>query len=127
MQTCFFAISGVLPRAEAISAIKDSISKTYAKKGAEIVRLNLNAVDQTLAHLRVVEIPDRVLKEVAVEKPALKEPPAFVQRVLGKIMAGHGDELPVSALPVDGTFPTGTSRYEKRNLAAEVPVWDPDI
>jgi pyruvate-ferredoxin/flavodoxin oxidoreductase len=127
MQTCFFAISGVLPREQALEAIKDSIRKTYGKKGAEIVQMNLDAVDQTLAHLFEVRIPENVLERVPAANPNGHEPPAFVREVLGKMMAGHGDQLPVSAFPVDGTFPTGTSRWEKRNLAQEVPVWEPDI
>ncbi|MBV8378158.1 MAG: pyruvate:ferredoxin (flavodoxin) oxidoreductase [Verrucomicrobia bacterium] len=127
MQTCFFAISGVLAREEAIAAIKDSIHKTYAKKGAQIVQMNLNAIDHSLAHLFEVKIPSSVPERVAIEKPAVNGSPAFVREVLHKIIAGQGDQLPVSALPVDGTFPTGTSRWEKRNLAQEVPVWEPDI
>ncbi len=127
MQTCFFAISGVLPREEAISAIKESIRKNYGKKGPEIVQMNLNAVDQTLAHLFEVKIPDHVSTRAKVEQPPSNAAPAFVQDVLAKMIAGRGDELPVSALPVDGTFPTSTSRWEKRNLAQEVPVWDSDI
>jgi pyruvate-ferredoxin/flavodoxin oxidoreductase len=127
MQTCFFAISGVLPREQALEAIKDSIRKTYGKKGGEIVQMNLHAVEQTLAHLFEVQIPENVPEHVPVAKPVGHEPPLFVREVLGKMMAGHGDQLPVSAFPVDGTFPTGTSRWEKRNLAQEVPVWEPDI
>jgi pyruvate-ferredoxin/flavodoxin oxidoreductase len=127
MQTCFFAISGVLPREEAITAIKDSIRKSYGKKGPEIVQMNLNAVDQTLAHLFEVTIPDRLSPRTQIEQSALTESPAFVRDVLAKMIAGRGDELPVSALPVDGTFPTSTSRWEKRNLAQEVPVWDSEI
>jgi pyruvate-ferredoxin/flavodoxin oxidoreductase len=127
MQTCFFAISGVLPREQAITAIKDSIQKSYAKKGPEIVQMNLNAVDQTLAHLFQVTIPDQVTPRPPIERSVLAESPAFVRDVLAKMIAGRGDELPVSALPVDGTFPTSTSRWEKRNLAQEVPVWDSDI
>jgi pyruvate-ferredoxin/flavodoxin oxidoreductase len=127
MQTCFFAISGVLPREEAIAAIKDSIQKSYAKKGADIVQKNLNAVDQALAYLFEVKIPDQVSSRPEVEPAAVTKAPPFVRDVLGKMIAGRGDELPVSAMPVDGTFPTGTSRWEKRNLAMEVPVWDPDV
>jgi pyruvate-ferredoxin/flavodoxin oxidoreductase len=127
MQTCFFAISGVLPREEAITAIKDSIRKSYAKKGADIVQMNLNAVDQALTYLFEVKIPDQVSTRPEVEPPAVTKAPPFVRDVLGKMIAGRGDEVPVSALPVDGTFPTGTSRWEKRNLALEVPVWDSDV
>jgi pyruvate-ferredoxin/flavodoxin oxidoreductase len=127
MQTCFFAISGVLPRDEAITAIKDSIRKTYGKKGAEIVQMNLNAVDQALAQLFEVKIPKEVSPRPQLEPSQLAKAPPFVRDVLGKMIAGRGDEIPVSALPVDGTFPTGTSRWEKRNLTLEVPVWDPDV
>jgi pyruvate-ferredoxin/flavodoxin oxidoreductase len=127
MQTCFFAVSGVLPRDEAVEAIKESIRKAYGKKGAEIVRMNLDAVDQTLAHLFEVEIPDFISQHPYIEKTPFEQPPAFVRDVLSKMIAGRGDELPVSALPVDGAFPSGTSRWEKRNLAQEVPVWDSEI
>ena len=127
MQTCFFAISGVLPRDEAIAAIKDSIRKTYGKKGADVVQMNLNAVDQALAYLLEVKIPNKISPRPQAEPSPLTKAPSFVREVLGKMIAGRGDEIPVSALPVDGTFPTGTSRWEKRNLALEVPVWDPDI
>ncbi|MFY9988121.1 MAG: pyruvate:ferredoxin (flavodoxin) oxidoreductase, partial [Chthoniobacterales bacterium] len=127
MQTCFFAISGVLPSQEAMSAIKDSIRKTYGKKGADIVQTNLNAVDHTLTYLFEVHIPEEVTPRPELEPAAVTKAPPFIRDVLGKLIAGHGDEVPVSALPVDGTYPTGTARWEKRNLALEVPVWDPDI
>jgi pyruvate-ferredoxin/flavodoxin oxidoreductase len=127
MQTCFFAISGILPREQAISAIKESIRKTYEKKGTEIVQMNLNAVDQTLSHLIEVQIPDRVPPQLRVQPIPPNGRSPFVRDVLGKILAGCGDEIPVSAMPVDGTFPTGTSRLEKRNLAQEVPVWEGDL
>jgi pyruvate-ferredoxin/flavodoxin oxidoreductase len=127
MQTCFFAISGILPREQAISAIKESIRKTYEKKGTEIVQMNLNAVDQTLSHLIEVQIPDRVSPQPSVQPTPPNGRSAFLRDVLGKILVGRGDEIPVSAMPVDGTFPSGTSRLEKRNLAQEVPVWDEDL
>ena len=127
MQTCFFSISGVLPHDQAITAIKDSIRKTYAKKGEEIVQMNLAAVDQTLANLHEVRVPDRIASKIEIRKPVAGDAPLFVRDVLGLMIAGRGDCVPVSALPCDGSFPTGTSRWEKRNLAAEVPVWDPDV
>jgi pyruvate-ferredoxin/flavodoxin oxidoreductase len=127
MQTCFFAISGVLPPQEAIEAIKNSIHKTYAKKGDEIVQMNLRAVDQTLAHLYEVKVPDAVVPVPSGANGELKRAPEFVCNVLGEIMAGRGDHVPVSALPNDGTYPTGTTQFEKRNLATEVPVWDPAV
>jgi pyruvate-ferredoxin/flavodoxin oxidoreductase len=127
MQTCFFAISGVLPAKDAIEAIKNSIRKTYAKKGDEIVEMNLRAVDETLAHLCEVKLPNAVVPVACSLNGELKRAPEFVRDVLGEIMAGRGDRLPVSALPNDGTYPTGTARWERRNLASEVPVWDPKI
>ena len=127
MQTCFFSISGVLPREQAFAAIKDSIRNTYSKKGEEIVRMNLAAVDQTLAHLHEIKVPDRIGSKIEIRKPVASDAPQFVRDVLGPMIAGRGDCVPVSALPCDGSFPTGTSRWEKRNLAAEVPVWDPDV
>jgi pyruvate-ferredoxin/flavodoxin oxidoreductase len=127
MQTCFFAISGVLPAKDAIDAIKNSIRKTYAKKGDEIVQMNMRAVDQTLAHLYEVKVPEAVTSGSSGPNGELKRAPEFVRNVLGEIMAGRGDRVPVSALPNDGTYPTGTTQWEKRNLASEVPVWDPAV
>ncbi len=127
MQTCFFAISGVLPAQDAIDAIKNSIRKTYAKKGDEIVQMNLRAVDESLAHLYEVQVPDAVVPVDSGTNGELKRAPEFVRNVLGEIMAGRGDRVPVSALPNDGTYPTGTTQWEKRNLAGEVPVWDPQV
>jgi len=127
MQTCFFAVSGVLPRQEAIGHIKKSIEKSYGKKGQEIVRRNFAAVDHTLAHLYEVQVPERV--SAGVDRPPVvpDEAPDFVKRVTAVLMAGKGDLLPVSAFPVDGTWPTGTARWEKRTIAAEVPIWDPGV
>jgi pyruvate-ferredoxin/flavodoxin oxidoreductase len=127
MQTCFFAISGVLPRDEAIQAIKDSIKKTYGRKGEELVRKNWSAVDQALDNLHEIEVPGRVTSEVEMPPPVSTRAPEFVQDVLGEIIAGRGDDVPVSKLPVDGTFPTHTSQWEKRNVALEIPVWDPEV
>ncbi len=127
MQVCFFAISGVLPRDEAIAEIKHSIEKTYAKKGEEIVEMNLRAVDGTLSRLYEVQIPTAVSSQVQWISPVTAGAPEFVRNVLGEMIARRGDLLPVSAMPNDGTYPTGTAQYEKRNLAQEIPVWDPDI
>ena len=127
MQTCFFSVAGVLPRAEAIAAIKDSIKKAYGKKGEEIVKMNIAAVDTTLANLFEVKVPDHVESRVTIRPPVPAQAPAFVRNVLGPIAAGCGDRLPVSAMPCDGTFPTHTARWEKRNLATEVPVWDSQV
>ncbi|MHC1768971.1 MAG: pyruvate:ferredoxin (flavodoxin) oxidoreductase [Verrucomicrobiia bacterium] len=124
MQVCFFALSGVLKRDEAIEAIKYSIKKTYGKKGEEIVQMNLKAVDNTLEHLHEVPLPVQINGTGDFLPPVTETAPRFVKEVLGKIVAGFGDELPVSAFPCDGTFPTGTTQYEKRNLALDIPVWD---
>jgi pyruvate-ferredoxin/flavodoxin oxidoreductase len=124
MQTCFFAISGVLPREEAIAAIKKSIRDTYGKRGEAVVRKNFAAVDRALSHLQEVRVPDRVSSTFDMLPPVPAQAPAFVRDVLGTIVAGAGDTLPVSAMPMDGTFPTGTARWEKRNIAQEIPVWD---
>ncbi|MBI1851097.1 MAG: pyruvate:ferredoxin (flavodoxin) oxidoreductase [Planctomycetes bacterium] len=127
MQVCFFSASGVLPREEAIEAIKASIRKTYGKKGAEIVDMNIAAVDRTIEHLHEVTVPKSVDSRVEIRKPVPEEAPEFVRRVLGEIIAGRGDDLPVSALPADGTYPVGTARWERRNIAAEIPVWDTKV
>ncbi|MFQ5769235.1 MAG: pyruvate:ferredoxin (flavodoxin) oxidoreductase [bacterium] len=124
MQVCFFAISGVLPKDEAISAIKKSILETYGKKGEEIVQMNLNAVDSTLSHLFEVQIPENGYSKIEMPPPVSEKAPEFVSEVLGKIISGHGDELPVSVFPADGTYPTDSAKWEKRNLALEIPVWD---
>jgi pyruvate-ferredoxin/flavodoxin oxidoreductase len=127
MQTCFFAISGVLPREEAIVKIKESIKKTYGKRGEPVVRQNYAAVDAALAHLFEVEVPDFATSALELSPAVSKDAPAFVQQVTAEMMAGRGDALPVSAFPVDGTYPVGTSQWEKRNIALEVPVWEPDL
>ena len=126
MQTCFFAISGVLPRDQAISHIKETIKKTYGKRGEAVVQKNFAAVDSAVAHLHEVKVPGQVN---GVVNPGVvpDTAPEFVRNVLGKIIAGEGDSLPVSAMPVDGTFPTATTQYEKRNIALDVPVWDEKI
>ncbi|MBP1597658.1 MAG: nifJ [Acidobacteria bacterium] len=127
MQTCFFAISGVLPRDEAIESIKSSIKKTYGSKGEEVVRKNFLAVEQTLANLFEVKVPAQPTS--TFERPPIVAPeaPSFVHKVVAPIMAGQGDSLPVSAFPVDGTFPVGTCAWEKRNIALEIPCWDPEV
>jgi pyruvate-ferredoxin/flavodoxin oxidoreductase len=127
MQTCFFAISGVLPRDEAIQAIKDAIKKTYGGKGEDVVKKNWAAVDATLANLHEVEVPGRATSTVEMPPPVSPEAPEFVRNVLGEIIAGRGDQIPVSAMPNDGTFPTNTAQWEKRNVALEIPVWDEEL
>jgi pyruvate-ferredoxin/flavodoxin oxidoreductase len=126
MQVCFFALSGVLPREEAIEAIKYSIRKTYGKKGEEVVAMNMKAVDAALDHLYEVPVGDPN-GDPTPHKWVPDSAPPFVKDVLAKMMAREGDSLPVSALPADGTYPCGTTQYEKRNVAQEVPVWDPDV
>ncbi|MGO8837940.1 MAG: pyruvate:ferredoxin (flavodoxin) oxidoreductase [Limisphaerales bacterium] len=127
MQVCFFALSGVLPREKAIESIKYSIKKTYGKKGEEVVAMNLKAVDNTLEHLHEVPVLKNVNGSGGLLPPVTPNAPQFVKDVLGKLTAGEGDDLPVSAFPVDGTFPTATAQYEKRNLALDIPVWDEKI
>jgi pyruvate-ferredoxin/flavodoxin oxidoreductase len=126
MQTCFFALAGVLPRAEAIAAIKQAIVKTYSKKGDRIVQMNLQAVDNTLENLFVVEAGE-ANSSLHRQDPVSAAAPDFVRQVEGKMLVNMGDELPVSALPCDGTYPTGTAQWEKRNVAEFIPVWDADI
>ena len=127
MQTCFFAISGVLPKEEAIAKIKDAIEATYSKKGQAVVRKNFEAVDRTLEHLQAVKVPGRPTSRLAMHEIVPASAPEFVRNVTAMMIAGRGDELPVSALPNDGTYPTGTAAWEKRNISMFVPVWEPDI
>ncbi|MFQ5690328.1 MAG: pyruvate:ferredoxin (flavodoxin) oxidoreductase, partial [Gemmatimonadota bacterium] len=127
MQTCFFAISGVIPQEEAIARIKRAIEKTYGRKGAELVRRNFTAVDRSLANLHRVVIPAGPAAGRERLPPVPESAPRFVREVTAPMLAGKGDELPVSALPADGTYPVGTAAWEKRNVAQEVPVWEPDI
>ncbi|MBJ7296430.1 MAG: pyruvate:ferredoxin (flavodoxin) oxidoreductase [Dolichospermum sp.] len=126
MQVCFFALAGVFPEKAAIAKIKQAIEKTYGKKGAEVVNMNLKAVDNTLENLH--EVGNRSLVRGNREETQLAiTKPNFVENVLSKIMVWEGDDLPVSALPADGTFPSGTAKWEKRNVAEEIPVWDGDV
>ncbi|HEY3629204.1 MAG TPA: pyruvate:ferredoxin (flavodoxin) oxidoreductase [Terracidiphilus sp.] len=127
MQTCFFAISGVLPREEAIEQIKKAIKKTYGKRGEAVVQKNFAAVDAALAHLEKVEIPAAASAEFDIVGSLSPRAPRFVHDVLGQIAGGKGDLLPVSALPAGGTFPTATAQWEKRNIAQFIPVWDKDL
>jgi len=127
MQTCFFAISGVLPHDEAIPAIKKAIFDTYGKRGDAVVQKNYAAVDQALAHLHEVRVPEKVTAVFDMLPAVSPRAPQFVRGVLGTIITGSGDSLPVSAMPIDGTFPTGTAMWEKRNIAKEIPVWDEEL
>ncbi|WP_223549526.1 pyruvate:ferredoxin (flavodoxin) oxidoreductase [Aestuariivivens sp. NBU2969] len=124
LQTCFFAISGVLPKEDAIKKIKDAIVKSYSKKGERVVQMNFNAVDKSLENLQKVEYPKQITSNEALKPIMTGTDDPFVKEVLGKILAGKGDELPVSAFSIDGTFPTGTTQYEKRGIADFVPIWD---
>jgi pyruvate-ferredoxin/flavodoxin oxidoreductase len=127
MQACFFAISGVLPREEAIAQIKKAIKKTYGKRGDAVVEKNFAAVDAALAHLEKVKLPAVSTSEFDLIPSISGKAPEFVRNVLGQIAAGHGDQLPVSAIPAGGAFPTGTAQWEKRNIAQFIPVWDKDL
>jgi len=127
MQTCFFAISGILPREEAIAQIKKAIEKTYGKKGAEVVKRNFAAVDATLSHLHQVKVPAKVTAKSGRPPIVSEAAPEFVRNVQSVMIANKGDSLPVSAFPVDGTWPTATAQWEKRNIALEIPVWDSKI
>jgi len=128
MQTCFFAISNIFPKDEAISMIKNSIKKTYGAKGDKIVQMNFNAVDQTLENLHEVKVPDTLTSKTKLQPAVIGDDiPEFVKEVTAQIIEGHGDNIPVSKMPVDGTFPLGTAAYEKRNIALEVPVWDEEV
>ncbi|MFH0911544.1 MAG: pyruvate:ferredoxin (flavodoxin) oxidoreductase [Planctomycetota bacterium] len=126
MQTAFFAISGILSREDAIARIKDAIKKTYGGKGDEIVKMNFTAVDQALSGLAEVKVSEKATSAFSRPPVVAKEAPEFVRNVTAKIMAGRGDEVKVSEMPVDGTFPSATTQWEKRNVALQVPVWDPD-
>jgi len=127
MQTCFFAISGVLPKDEAIAAIKEAIRHSFGKRGEAVVQKNFAAVDSSLAGLHEVKVPATATSTFDLRPPVPAEAPEFVQRVTAEIIAGRGDALPVSALPNDGTYPSGTARWERRNIALEIPVWDEKI
>ncbi|HJZ97817.1 MAG TPA: pyruvate:ferredoxin (flavodoxin) oxidoreductase, partial [Candidatus Solibacter sp.] len=127
MQTCFFAISGVLPREEAIAAIKHAIKKTYGKRGETVVQKNYAAVDEALNHLHEVTVPGKVTALFDIRPAVPAAAPEFVQNVTARIIAGEGDELPVSAMPVDGTYPSATAQWEKRNIALEIPEWDEQL
>ena len=127
MQTAFFAISNVLPREEAIAQIKRSIEKTYGKRGEAVIKMNFAAVDQAIANLHEVKVPTAVTSKFNRRPAVPAEAPEFVREVLGKMISFEGDNLPVSAFPVDGTYPSGTTKWEKRNIALEIPVWEKDL
>ena len=127
MQTAFFAISGILPKEQAIEQIKYAIKKTYGKRGEAVVAKNFEAVDATVANIYEVKVPAKVSSKTTRRLPVPNEAPVFIKDVLGQIINSDGDAIPVSAFPIDGTFPTGTTQWEKRNLALEIPVWNEDI
>jgi len=127
MQACFFALSGVLPRDEAIAQIKQAIEKTYRAKGQSVVEQNYAAVDAALDHLHEVRVPERVTSDRPLAEVVPADAPQFVREVTAQMMRGHGDDLPVSALPVDGTYPSATTRFEKSNVSDSVPLWEPDL
>ncbi len=127
MQTAFFAISGILPKEAAIAEIKHAIEKTYGKRGEAVVKKNFDAVDATVANIFEVKVPGKITSKMTRRLPVPNEAPEFVKDVLGQIINSEGDAIPVSAFPIDGTFPTGTTQWEKRNLALEIPVWNQDI
>ena len=127
MQTCFFALSGVLPRDEAIAQIKKAIEKTYFKKGKAVIEQNFKAVDHALDHLHEVSIPGKPSSTIGIAEVVPARAPEFVREVTARMMKGEGDQLPVSMIPADGTYPSGTTKWEKRNIADVVPVWEPDL
>ncbi|MFN2200490.1 MAG: pyruvate:ferredoxin (flavodoxin) oxidoreductase, partial [Caldilineaceae bacterium] len=127
MQTCFFAISGVLPQDEAIEKIKEAIQKTYGKRGERVVKMNFAAVDAAVSHMHRIEVPSEATSTIEMPPTVPEEAPKFVKNVTAMMMSGEGDLLPVSSLPIDGTFPTGTTKWEKRGITLEVPVWEPEL
>jgi len=127
MQTCFFAISNILPKDKAIEMIKNAITKTYKSKGEKVLEMNFNAVDRSIENLHEVTIPANVTSTTPFENAIPNTAPAFIKDVTGKIISGEGDLIPVSKFPVDGTYPSGTTKWEKRNIAQEIPVWDSSI
>ena len=127
MQTCFFAISKIIPKDEAIIKIKNAIKKTYGSKGEKIVQMNFDSVDKTLENLFEVEVPNKITSSVKMQPAVSGNAPEFVQKVTAKIIEGKGDMVPVSLMPADGTFPSATAQWEKRNIALEIPEWDPDV
>ncbi len=127
MQTCFFAISGVLPADEAIARIKHAVESTYGKKGRRLVEQNFKAIDAAVENLHQVEVPKKALGASEIRLPVAANAPEFVRQVTGEMIAGRGDAIPVSSLPADGTYPVGTAAYEKRGLSLQIPVWEEDL
>jgi pyruvate-ferredoxin/flavodoxin oxidoreductase len=127
MQTCFFKLAGILPEEEAIAQIKEAIKTTYGKRGETVLQRNYAAVDGTLGALKEVRVPDKVTSTKRRLSPVPDDAPKFVKELAGEIIANRGDQLPVSKFPADGTFPTGTCKYEKRSIAQEIPIWDSEV
>lgn len=127
MQTCFFAISEILPRDQSISAIKQAVVKTYGKKNKRMIELNFKAIDATLSALQLIDIPRQVSSQIELHSSVPESAAEFVRNVTAKIIAGQGNDIPVSCFPADGSFPLGTAAFEKRNLALEIPVWETDL
>ena len=126
MQTAFFVISGIIPKEDAVKSIKTEIKKTYMRKGEDIVNLNYEAVDKALQNIVEVPVPDKATSKVHMRPPVPEHAPEFVKNVTAKLLADNGDSLPVSAMPADGTWPTATTQYEKRNIGVNIPIWEPD-
>ncbi len=126
MQTAFFIISGIIPKEDAVKSIKAEIKKTYMRKGEDIVNLNYEAVDKALQNIVEVPVPDKATSKIHMRQPVPEHAPEFVKNVTAKLLADNGDSLPVSAMPADGTWPTGTTQYEKRNVGVNIPIWEPD-
>ncbi|MCK4451405.1 MAG: 2-oxoacid:acceptor oxidoreductase family protein, partial [Anaerolineae bacterium] len=127
MQAAFFKISGVLPVDEAVDLMKKFAKKTYGKRGDKVVQMNYDAIDAGIADVQEIAVPDKATSTIEMPPPVPVDAPEFVQEVLGEIIAGRGEQIPVSKLPADGTYPTATTQYEKRNIATEIPVWEPDV
>ena len=127
MQTCFFALSNVIPKDEAIKSIKKFTEKTYGRKGEKILKMNYEAIDKALDNLHEVKVPEKASSSYDLKDPIPEEAPEYVRTAISKMISYKGDELPVSVFPDDGTYPTGTTKWEKRNISLEVPVWDPEI
>jgi pyruvate-ferredoxin/flavodoxin oxidoreductase len=127
MQTAFFVIAGIIPKEDAIASIKEQIKKTYMKKGEQVVKMNYAAVDKALQNIVEVPVPGKATSKKRMRPPVPEDAPEFIKNVTAKMIAGKGDSLPVSAMPEDGTWPTGTTQYEKRNIGIHIPVWEPDI
>ena len=127
MQTAFFVISGIIPKEDAIKAIKKEIHSTYAKKGDKILQKNYAAVDSAMQGIVEISVPAEATSTIKMRPAVPDHAPKFVKDVTARMIEGKGDSLPVSAIPADGTWPTGTTQYEKRNIAVHIPVWDPDV